>query len=302
MPHERRLDVQNLTVQYKIEGNLVQVVDRVSFFIDSGEIVALVGESGCGKTQVALTLAQLLPKSAIVQQSYSGTPKTAMIFQDPLNALNPVIKVGKQILEGIKMRDGKWKMKDGKKEVLNLLEQVGIDEPKKRYDQYPHEYSGGMLQRALIAMALAQEPDLLIADEPTTALDVTIQAQIIDLLLELNKLRNLSILFISHDLSLVRSFAHRTMVMYAGRIVESASTDIIFYEPKHPYTKALMQVASLAKEKNEFITINGSVPDPRYYPSGCPFHPRCDVAEEICSKEFPELITEKEHSWNCIHK
>ncbi|MEA1882251.1 MAG: ABC transporter ATP-binding protein, partial [Candidatus Marinimicrobia bacterium] len=164
------------------------------------------------------------------------------------------------------------------------------------------EYSGGMRQRALIAMALAQEPDLLIADEPTTALDVTIQAQIIDLLKELNDKKGLSILFISHDLSLVRSFAHRTMVMYAGRIVESAPTDIIFSEPKHPYTKALMQVASLAKEKNEFITINGSVPDPRYYPSGCPFHPRCDVAEEECSLQFPELVQKENHSWNCIHK
>ena len=263
MPHERRLDVQNLTVQYKIEGNLVAVVDRVSFYIEPGEIVALVGESGCGKTQVALTLAGLLPKTAFVKQTSTGTPQTAMIFQDPLNALNPVIKVGKQIFEGIRMKERRKK-----EEVVSLLDSVGIDEPEKRYDQYPHEFSGGMRQRALIAMALAREPELLIADEPTTALDVTIQAQIINLLKALHKEKGLSILFISHDLSLVKSFAQRTMVMYAGRIVESAPTDVLFKTPKHPYTKALMQVASLAKDKNNFITIDGSVPDPRDYPPG----------------------------------
>ena len=196
MPHERRLDVKNLTIQYKIEGNLVAVVDRVSFYIEPGEILALVGESGCGKTQVALSQAGLLPKSAIVQQSYSETPKTAMIFQDPLNALNPVIKVGKQIFEGIRKKERRKK-----EEVVSLLDSVGIDEPEKRYDQYPHEFSGGMRQRALIAMALARDPDLLIADEPTTALDVTIQAQIINLLKALHKEKGLGILFISHDLS-----------------------------------------------------------------------------------------------------
>jgi oligopeptide/dipeptide ABC transporter ATP-binding protein len=159
-----------------------------------------------------------------------------------------------------------------------------------------------MRQRALIAMALAQEPDLLIADEPTTALDVTIQAQIIDLLRKLNEKRGLSILFISHDLSLVKSFAHRTMVMYAGRIVESASTDIIFPQPKHPYTKSLLQVASLAKENDSFITINGSVPDPRHYPSGCPFHPRCDVVEDVCVKLYPEMFVHNNQNWYCIHE
>lgn len=297
MPHERCLDVQNLTIQYKIEGNLVAVVDRVSFYIEPGEIVALVGESGCGKTQVALSQAGLLPKTAFVKQKSTGTPQTAMIFQDPLNALNPVIKVGKQIFEGIRKKERR-----NKEKVVSLLDSVGIDEPEKRYDQYPHEFSGGMRQRALIAMALARDPDLLIADEPTTALDVTIQAQIINLLKALHKEKGLGILFISHDLSLVKSFAQRTMVMYAGRIVESALTNVLFKSPKHPYTKALMQVASLVKNNNNFITIDGSVPDPRDYPSGCPFHPRCGVAEDVCNKEFPELITDQDHNWNCIHK
>ena len=293
------LDVSNLTIQYKIEGNLVPVVDRVSFYIEPGEIVALVGESGCGKTQVALSLAGLLNKTAHVKHQVSNDIKTAMIFQDPLNALNPVMKVGKQILEGIRNKE---EVRSKKKEVISLLEQVGIDEPEKRYNQYPHEFSGGMRQRALIAMALAQVPDLLIADEPTTALDVTIQAQIIDLLRELNEKRGLSILFISHDLSLVKSFAHRTMVMYAGRIVESAYTDIIFSQPKHPYTKSLLQVASLAKENDSFITINGSVPDPRHYPSGCPFHPRCDVVEDVCVKLYPEMFVHNNQNWYCIHE
>lgn len=302
MQHDCLLDVNNLTIQYNIEGNLVPVVDRVSFFINPGEIVALVGESGCGKTQVALSLTGLLTKTAHVNMQDRNSIKTAMIFQDPLNALNPVMKVGKQILEGWSKEDGRWKMGDGKKIALELLEQVGIDDPEKRYHQYPHEFSGGMRQRALIAMALAQEPDLLIADEPTTALDVTIQAQIIDLLRELNEKRGLSILFISHDLSLVKSFAHRTMVMYAGRIVESATTENIYSSPKHPYTKALIQVAGLAKNNDVFLTIDGSVPDPRDYPSGCPFHPRCDVVEEVCIDTFPKLISDQEHNWNCIHK
>lgn len=314
-PSKGRLDVNDLTIQYNIEGNLVPVVDRVSFFIEPGEIVALVGESGCGKTQIALSLAGLLTKSAYVSQQSANNIRTAMIFQDPLNALNPVIKVGKQILEGIRKKEDRKRKKrtgrtvtgrvvegEGKKRVLELLNSVGIDEPVKRYNQYPHEFSGGMRQRALIAIALAQRPDLLIADEPTTALDVTIQAQIIDLLKELNEKHELSVLFISHDLSLVKSFAHRTMVMYAGRIVESAPTDILFSAPKHPYTKALIQVAALAKVNNAFITIKGSVPDPQHYPTGCPFHPRCDVAEEICMKEFPELITDNDHSWNCVHR
>lgn len=301
MQYDRLIDVNDLTIKYNIEGNPIPVVDGVSFFINTGEIVALVGESGCGKTQVALSLAGLLTKSAHVSLKVKNNIKSAMIFQDPLNALNPVMKVGKQILEGWSKGDGRWKMGDGKKIVLELLEQVEIDEPEKRYDQYPHEFSGGMRQRALIAMALAQEPDLLIADEPTTALDVTIQAQIIDLLKNLNEKRGLSILFISHDLSLVKSFAHRTMVMYAGRIVESAPTQELYSSPKHPYSKALMQVAGLAKNNNAFVTIDGSVPDPRDYPSGCPFHPRCDVAKEVCSKTFPKLISDQGHNWNCIH-
>jgi oligopeptide/dipeptide ABC transporter ATP-binding protein len=295
MPHDHLLDVSDLTIQYNIEGNLVPVVDRVSFYIDQGEIIGLVGESGCGKTQIALSQARLLPKAAFISQSSINDVHSAMIFQDPLNALNPVLKVGTQILEGIKV-----KVNRNKGEVVRLLNAVGIDKPEKRYYQYPHEFSGGMRQRVLIAIALARDPDLLIADEPTTALDVTIQAQIIDLLKELNDKQGVSILFISHDLSLVKSFAQRTMVMYAGRIVESAPTDVLFSSPKHPYTKALIQLSRMNKNnKGEFPSIPGVVPPPLEYPAGCRFHPRCPSAIQECAEKEPDFVLKGEHSWAC---
>ena len=295
MSHDHLLDVKDLTIQYTIEGNLASVVDQVSFYIDPGEIIALVGESGCGKTQVALSQAGLLPKSARISQNLINGIQTAMIFQDPLNALNPVLKVGTQILEGIKN-----KVKRNKGEVVQLLNAVGIDEPERRYYQYPHEFSGGMRQRVLIAIALAREPDLLIADEPTTALDVTIQAQIIDLLKEFNENQGVSILFISHDLSLVKSFAQRTMVMYAGRIVESAPTDVLFYTPQHPYTKALIQLSKMKKNnRGEFSSISGVVPLPLHYPTGCRFHPRCSSAIQECAEKEPDIILKGDHSWAC---
>ena len=295
MSHDHLLDVKDLTIQYTIEGNLASVVDQVSFYIDPGEIIALVGESGCGKTQVALSQAGLLPKSARISQNSINGIQTAMIFQDPLNALNPVLKVGTQILEGIKN-----KVKRNKGEVVRLLNAVGIDEPERRYYQYPHEFSGGMRQRVLIAIALAREPDLLIADEPTTALDVTIQAQIIDLLKEFNENQGVSILFISHDLSLVKSFAQRTMVMYAGRIVESAPTDVLFYTPQHPYTKALIQLSKMKKNnRGEFSSIPGFVPLPLHYPTGCRFHPRCSSAIQECAEKEPDIILKGDHSWAC---
>ncbi len=179
------------------------------------------------------------------------------------------------------------------------MEQVGIDEPEKRYEQYPHEFSGGMQQRVLIAMALAQKPDLLIADEPTTALDVTIQRQILELLRNLNKTRKLAILFITHDLILIREFADRILVMYAGKIVESASASTIFNQPKHPYTEALIRVSSLEKSDGRFNAISGTVPLPAEYPTGCRFHPRCDFSEESCSVSIPEFESENGHSWAC---
>jgi len=238
MPHDHLLDVSDLTIQYNIEGNLVPVVDRVSFYIDQGEIIGLVGESGCGKTQIALSQARLLPKAAFISQSSINDVHSAMIFQDPLNALNPVLKVGTQILEGIKV-----KVNRNKGEVVRLLNAVGIDKPEKRYYQYPHEFSGGMRQRVLIAIALARDPDLLIADEPTTALDVTIQAQIIDLLHDLQRQYQLAYLFISHDLRVIRALANEVLVLKDGKVVERGPVDTVFSQPETPYTKTLIASA-----------------------------------------------------------
>ena len=295
MPHDILLDVQELTIQYNFEGSLVPVVDQVSFFINRGEILALVGESGCGKTQVALALAGLLPKSAQSNKIYSTNLRTAMIFQDPMNALNPLLKVGSQIKEGIRN-----KTKRTKSEVLNLLNLVGIDNPEERYNQYPHEFSGGMRQRVLIAIALALKPQLLIADEPTTALDVTIQDQILLLLKKINTDQNVSILFISHDLSLVKRISQRVMVMYAGKIVENAPVKELFNNPKHPYTKALIKISKMNRnEEGQFSSISGIVPSPADYPTGCRFHPRCVIAINECNQKEPEIIVSDNHLWAC---
>ena len=295
MPHDILLDVQELTIQYNFEGSLVPVVDQVSFFINRGEILALVGESGCGKTQVALALAGLLPKSAQSNKIYSTNLRTAMIFQDPMNALNPLLKVGSQIKEGIRN-----KTKRTKSEVLNLLNLVGIDNPEERYNQYPHEFSGGMRQRVLIAIALALKPQLLIADEPTTALDVTIQDQILLLLKKINTDQNVSILFISHDLSLVKRISQRVMVMYAGKIVENAPVKELFNNPKHPYTKALIKISKMNKnEEGQFSSVSGFIPSPADYPTGCRFHPRCVIAINECNQKEPEIIVSDNHSWAC---
>jgi peptide/nickel transport system ATP-binding protein/oligopeptide transport system ATP-binding protein len=258
----------------------------------------LVGESGCGKSQLALALAGLSSKQALINFEAPILPRrTAMIFQDPLTSLNPVMKIGKQILEGIKSKEVGRSKKD---KVIALLEKVGIDNPEKRYHQYPHEFSGGMQQRVLIAIALAQEPDLLIADEPTTALDVTIQAQILDLLRELHQSSSLSILFITHDLVLLREFAHKIIVMYAAKIIESGRVENIFSNPKHPYTQALMSVSLLNKTSDgNFESIPGTVPSPQDYPSGCRFHPRCKFGIDSCSETIPEFETNHTHAWAC---
>lgn len=297
MAVDSALKVDSLTISYNIDGETLPVVDGISFSQTGGEILGLVGESGCGKSQLALALAGLSPKQAEIDLNAPIIPeRPAMIFQDPLTSLNPVIKIGKQIDEAVRESNKKKR----REKVLDLLCEVGIPEPAERIDQYPHQFSGGMQQRVLIAMALSREPDLLIADEPTTALDVTIQAQILDLLRELNQSTGLSILFITHDLILLREFADRLLVMYAGKIIETGTVDEIFSNPKHPYTRALMKAASLGKSsKGIFEAIPGSVPSPQDYPSGCRFHPRCEYAVDSCATDVPEFESENGHSWAC---
>lgn len=289
------LTIDSISVSYQINGKSVPVVDDASFSQEKGEIIGLVGESGCGKSQLALAIAGLFPRQADVNIDASQSPqKSAIIFQDPQTSLNPVITIGKQIEEAISES-----VSDKRASVLELLEQVGIDNPQTRMNQYPHEFSGGMQQRALIAMALAQNPDLLIADEPTTALDVTIQKQILDLLKSLNNEKNLAILFITHDLVLLREFADRILVMYAGKIIESGTAKNIFENPKHPYTKALISVSSLEKKEDRFSAIQGSVPLPAEYPPGCRFHPRCELAVDSCKMVMPGFQQSENHSWAC---
>lgn len=299
MTHEPYLlHVKSATVSYPYQGGLVPVVDQVSFALNKGEILGIVGESGCGKSQLALALMGLSPGQATVDLKIETAPLIyAMIFQEPLTALNPVIKIGEQVREGLRLPRENHSPRE---RVIELLRRVGLPRPEQMVNQYPHELSGGMRQRVLIAMALAREPDLLIADEPTTALDVTIQAEILDLLRDLNRSQNLSMLLITHDLALLRDFAHRVMVMYAGTMVEMGTIAEIFERPQHPYTKALMEVSALKKEHSgEFATIPGSVPDPQHYPSGCRFHPRCTQAQPDCSQTIPPMKSRGDHRWAC---
>jgi len=296
MKHDRLIHIKQLSVSFPVKGDLVPVVDQVSFSVFNGEILALVGESGCGKSQIALALMGLNHPQAQVQLTGMGLDcRKAMIFQEPMTALNPVITIGEQIREAISE-----KAFATRERVYELLREVKISEPKKRYKQYPHEFSGGMRQRVLIAAALARKPKLLIADEPTTALDVTIQSQIVALLKSLNQRIGLSILFITHDLGLVKKVAHRTMVMYAGKIVESGPTEEVLTASRHPYTADLMKLSILEKNGHgKFPAIPGTVPAPHDYHSGCRYHPRCSYAKPDCEQGEPKTETEAEHSWFC---
>lgn len=296
MKHDQLINIRSLTVSFPIKGDLIPVVDQVSFSILSGEILALVGESGCGKSQIALALMGLNSQKAVVKLQGEGLERTkAMIFQEPMTALNPVISIGEQVREAIPQKKERTKDK-----VYKLLRSVRITRPEKRYNQYPHEFSGGMRQRVLIAAALARQPQVLIADEPTTALDVTIQSQIIALLRSLNQEMGLSILFITHDLDLVKKFGNRIMVMYAGRIVESGPTDQVLNNSRHPYTADLLRLAALEKnEEGKFPAIPGAVPTLRDYPSGCRYHPRCVLAKEDCKTGIPLKNSEGAHHWDC---
>ncbi|ASV87400.1 ABC transporter ATP-binding protein [Ochrobactrum quorumnocens] len=290
----------------KVSFSGVQVLHGINIDIDRGETLGLVGESGCGKSVTWLAALGLLPgKTSVsgsvrvdgqelinaprhVQEGVRGG-RIAMIFQDPSSSLNPVKKVGPQIVESLSLHRG-LKGKAARLEAIRLMERVGIPDAARRFDLFPHEFSGGQCQRIMIAIALAGEPDVLIADEPTTALDVTIQAQILDLLNQIRQETGMAIVFISHDLGAVSQICERVCVMYAGRIVETAQTSELFETPKHPYTLGLFDaIPRLDGGRERLRAIPGTVPDPRHLPQGCAFAPRCSQATEQCEKHIPEL-------------
>ena len=314
------LEVQDLYVNLHGNNQVVHAVRGVSFHIDKGETVGLVGESGCGKSITAQTILRLIPSPPskiirgtilfndidLVHRSDREMEKIrgnhiSMIFQDPMTSLNPTMKIGNQIMEGL-IRHQHLTKKEARSRTLEMLSLVGISHPEQRIDQYPFEFSGGMRQRVMIAMALVCRPELLIADEPTTALDVTIQAQILALLKKVKQEQGSSILLITHDLGIVAGMCDRVLVMYAGQIVESGTVDQIFYHPQHPYTQALLKAIPKigTDRRTPLMPIIGSPPDLAHPPTGCPFHPRCNFAMKVCETHRPPYFeSEKNHKAAC---
>lgn len=306
---ERILEVKDLHVSFQTYAGEVKAVRGVNFHVNRGEAVAIVGESGCGKSVTAQTLMKLIPmppgkiKSGeilfngqdIVKKSNKEMEAIrgkdiGMIFQDPMTSLNPTMMIGNQIMEGL-LKHQNMTGAQAKVKAIDLLKMVGIPQPERRIAQYPHEFSGGMRQRAMIAIALACSPQLLIADEPTTALDVTIQAQILDLMRDLQKKTGTSIILITHDLGVVAEMCDRVIVMYAGKVIETGTVDEIFYNPQHPYTKGLLRsVPRLDLNRDEPLTpIYGTPPDLLRPPVGCGFTARCENAMRICKEIDPEM-------------
>jgi oligopeptide/dipeptide ABC transporter ATP-binding protein len=298
------LEVDNLQTHFQTRAGLVRSVDGVSFRLDEGELLGLVGESGCGKSITALSVMRLISEPGKIvggsikfkgEELTTASPERlreirgndiAMIFQDPMTSLNPVFTVGDQIAEALRLHR-KLDKKAAKIASIEAMREVAIPSPERRVDDYPHQLSGGMRQRVMIAMALACDPELLIADEPTTALDVTIQAQILELIDNLRKTRKLAVLLITHDLGVVAEVADRVCVMYTGKIVEESGVDEIFAKPKHPYTQGLLRsVPKLTEEGVErsirLETIDGTVPSPTNLPAGCHFAPRCQFRMDRC--------------------
>jgi oligopeptide/dipeptide ABC transporter ATP-binding protein len=306
--NQKLLLVEDLKVHFHGHDSVAQAVDGVSFDIGPGETVCLVGESGCGKTVTALSILGLIPrppgKIAAGRVLFKGQDllplddeemrkvrgnHIAMVFQEPMTSLNPVFTIGDQIAEAITVHEPVTS-EEAKKRCVRLLGDVGIGEPEERLRDYPHQLSGGQRQRVMIAMALACNPELVIADEPTTALDVTIQAQILNLFADLQKKLRMSLLYITHDLGVVARIADRIYVMYAGIVVEQGTTADIFDTPRHPYTQGLLaSLPDRTKRGTRLRSIPGAVPDPAFKPKGCPFHPRCEYAVASCRTQFPEM-------------
>jgi oligopeptide/dipeptide ABC transporter ATP-binding protein len=314
------LEIEDLSVDFQTESGPLQALRQVSFSVEEGEILGVVGESGSGKSVTNLALMGLLPANAEIRarrvqfkkqnlnlnsqkdlQKIRGS-QIAMVFQDPMTALNPSLRVGYQMIETLQAHFDISK-KVAHSRSIGLLERVGITNAEARMKTYPFELSGGMAQRVMIAMSISCHPQLLIADEPTTALDVTIQKQILDLLLDLQKEKKMSMIFVSHDLALVKKYSQRVQVMYAGEVAESGRTQDVISHPQHPYTFGLLKARPSAHDgeaKGVLYAIPGTVPSLKARPSGCQFHPRCPRATEICIAQDPPLLGEKQ-KFACHH-
>ncbi len=313
------LRVEDLVVAYNLEsGAKLRAIDNISFTLDKGEVLGLVGESGCGKSTLALTIMRLLPPEGTIERGkiwFDGIDlarvreeemrkirwrRISIVFQGSMNALNPLHKVGDQIAEAILLHKPNVSREEALKMAGDLLEHVGI--PRERIKNYPFEFSGGMRQRVMIAMALALNPDLIIADEPTTALDVIVESQILSLLKKIKEEFGLSMIIISHDLSIVSELANKVAIMYAGKIVEMGSIRDVYKSPKHPYTKALLDAFPRVDEpRRRLYAIPGTPPNLINPPPGCRFHPRCPFAEPICREKEPELYQVGDNHYSMCH-
>ena len=314
------LEVRNLRTYFRTDAGVARAVDGVSFSIEKGEVLGIVGESGCGKSVTSLSIMRLIPQppgeimpdssirfrdEEVVTASNKRMREIrgndiAMIFQEPMTSLNPVFPIGEQIAEAVRLHR-KVSKAEARTAAIDMLRLVGIPDPEERVDHFPHQLSGGQRQRVMIAIALSCEPDLLVADEPTTALDVTIQAQILELLADLRKRLGMAIMLITHDLGVVAEVCDRVVVMYAGEVVEEGPVHEIFGNPRHPYTQGLMQaIPRLGERKDRLAVIPGMVPSATNWPIGCRFHARCPYGFDVCVKEHPELfVINDKHTSRC---
>lgn len=313
------LEIKKLSVDIATVRGILPAVRDFNLRMNVGEIMGIVGESGCGKSTAMLAVARLLPQNAEIkaekmilgdQDITSPNEKTllsvrgsriAYIFQDPQASLNPVMKIGEQIIEAIQVKDPQKTEEDALKQAGELLEKVKIQQPETWLDAYPHQLSGGMKQRVMIAMALANSPQILIADEPTTSLDVTVQSSILNLLKTLNRETGMAVIFITHDLSVAEKLCDHIAVMYAGQVVETGTAEQISQSPRHPYTYSLWKsIPRLDEQQSKLELIPGSVPNPLHLPNGCKFHPRCFNRQERCEREYPELVDHNGRAWACF--
>ena len=316
-PMAELLSVRNLHTHFRTDDGVVKAVDGVSFDLRAGETLGIVGESGSGKSVTCLSVLRLVPQPPAFfpegEVRFEGHDllklsdaemlairgnQIAMIFQDPMTSLNPYLTVERQLTEVLELHKGMTR-RQAREPCVEMLAKVGIPSPHKRIDQYPHQYSGGMRQRVMIAMALLCNPRVLIADEPTTALDVTIQAQIMELIEELKQDLNMSVILITHDLGVVAGTTDRVAVMYAGKIVEQGTTEEVFTTPQHPYTRGLLNsVPRLDQQQPKLDAIPGLPPDLSALPTGCPFHPRCGQATDRCHEKYPDIVRFPSGQWS----